>query len=210
MDTDQWIKIAPVITTIVFGASTLWLSIKQHLDGNKNARREEYKFAKIFFDDLSANPKMHPFARKRGFQAIGKNQDLAPSIVEYLMKFPDPVAALNDYEASRGYLRESEEAGATQLSFAAAFLWSTENRRRNMSAGYLICAIIFYFFAFAPWFFLTIGKISVAVAINLTILFFPIGISIAVVAAREFIQLKRAMRLIKTQGRLIDIEHVPA
>jgi len=51
MDIEQWIKVIPVITTIIFGGSTLWLSIRQHLDGNKNARREEYKFAKIFFDD---------------------------------------------------------------------------------------------------------------------------------------------------------------
>ena len=202
MDTDQWIKIVPVITTILFGASTLWLSIKQHLDGNKNSRREEYKFAKIFFDDLKANPEMHPFARKRGFQAIGKNQDLAPSVVEYLMNFPDPIAALNDYEASRGYLQESEERGTTQLSFAAAFLWSTENRRKNISVGYLACAGIFYLLAFAPWFFLTIGKISVAVAINSSIVFSPIGVFIAVVAAREFIQLRRAMRLIKKSGSI--------
>jgi hypothetical protein len=206
MDTDQWIKISPVITTIVFGASTLWLSIKQHLDGNKDARREDYKFAKIFFDDLKANPEMHPFARKRGFQVIGKNQDLAPSVVEYLMNFPDPIGALNDYEASKGYLQDSEETGRTKLFFAGAFLWSTENRRKNMSAGYLACAVIFYLLAFAPWFLLTIGKISVAVAINLSIVFLPIGIFIAVVAAREFIQLRRAMRLIKNQGRLVDVE----
>ena len=111
MDTDQWKDVVPIITTIVFSASTLWLAIKQRIDGNKSARREEYKFAKVFFDDLKANPDMHPFARKKGFKAIGKNEDLPASVIEHLMTFQDPVTALNDYEVSRGYLHISEEPG---------------------------------------------------------------------------------------------------
>jgi len=210
MDTDQWIKVAPIITTIVFSASTLWLAIKQNLDGNKNARREEYKFAKIFFDDLKANPEMHPFARKKGFQAIGRNQDLPPSVIEHLMTFHDPVAALNDYEASRGYLQNAEEPESLQLSFAGGSLWSTEKRRKFISVAYLICAIIFYFLAFTPWFLLVTGKISMPVAINLIIVLLPIGITIAVIAAREFIQLRRAMRLIQAQSRLTTNEADPS
>ena len=206
MDTDPWIKVTPIITTIVFSASTLWLSIKQHLDGNKNARREEYKFAKNFFDDLDANPQMHLFARKKGFQAIGRSRDLPPSVIEHLMKFHDPVAALEDYELSRGYLQKSEGVGPLQLSFARTFLWATEKRRKLLGAFYLTCAVVFYFLAFSPWFLLTIGKISTPVAINLTIVVLPIGITVTIFAAREFIQLRRARRLIHAQSQLNDNE----
>jgi len=202
MDTDQWIKVIPIITTILFGASTLWLSIKQQLDGNKKARREEYKFAKDFFDDLKANPEMHLFARKKGFQAIGRSQYLPPAIIEHLMNFRDPVTALEDYEISKGYLQKIESAGLLQLSFDRTFLWSTEKRRKLIGTAYLTCAIIFYFLAFTPWFFLTIGKISVPVAINLTVVSMPIGITVTVIAAREFMQLRRAIRLIHAQNQL--------
>lgn len=204
MDTDQWLKVAPIVTTILFGASTLWLSVRQYLDGNKTARREEYRFAKIFFDDLRENPGMHPFARKKGFQAIGGNQDLPPSVIEHLMTFHDPVTSLGDYEASRGYLKNSEALGPRQLYFASTLLCSTEKRRNILSAAYLSCAIAFYFLAFAPWLLLTIGKISTSIAINSTIVFFPIGITVTVLAAREFIQLRRAMRLVKAQNCQAD------
>lgn len=209
MDTDQWIEVTPIITTILFGASTLWFSIKQHLDGNKKARREEYKFAKEFFDDLKANPEMHLFARKKGFQAIGRSEYMPPAIIKHLMKFRDPVTALEDYEMSKGYLQKIESAGLLQLSFNRTFLWSTEKRRKLIGTAYLTCAIIFYFLAFTPWFFLTIGKISVPVAINLTVVSMPIGISVTVIAAREFMQLRRAMRLIYAQSQL-SIDDVPA
>jgi hypothetical protein len=208
MDTDQWIKIFPILTTLGFGGSTLWLSIKQYLDGNKNARREEYKFAKIFFDDLKANPDMHSFARKKGFQAVGRSQDLPPAVIEHLMMFHDPVTALEDYEISRGYLQKNEGTGQLKLSFARIFLWSTEKRRKLLSAIYLICMVLFYFLAFTPWLLLTMGKISVPIAINLTIASMPIGIAVAIIAAREFIQLRRAIRLIHAQSQL-EIDDAP-
>jgi hypothetical protein len=208
MDTDQWIKIIPIVTTIGFGASTLWLSIKQQLDGNKKARREEYKFAKDFFDDLNENPEMHLFARKKGFQANGRSQYLPPAIIEHLMKFRDPVTALEDYEISKGYLQKTESAGLLELSFGRTFLWSTEKRRKLIGTAYLTCGLIFYLLAFAPWFLLTIGKISMPVAINLTIVSMPRGITVTVIAAREFIQLRRAIRLIHAQSQL-NIDDVP-
>ena len=200
MDTDQWIKIAPIITTILLGASTLFLSIKQYLDGNKNARREEYKFAKLFFEELLENPTMHPFARKKGFQAIGRKQDLPPSVIEHLMTLRDPVMALNDYEFSQSYLMHSEELGPRQLTFASKVLFLTEKRRNAMSLFYIACALASYLVAFTPWFLLTIGTISVPVAINSLIILFPVGITITVISMREFVQLRRAIRLVKAQN----------
>lgn len=49
MDSDLWLKIIPIISTAVFAAATLWLSIKQYATGKKNMLREEYKFAKSLF-----------------------------------------------------------------------------------------------------------------------------------------------------------------
>ncbi|MET3134300.1 hypothetical protein AAKU55_004595 [Oxalobacteraceae bacterium GrIS 1.11] len=204
MNTDQWLKVIPIVTTIGFGGSTLWLAIRQHLDGNKNARREEYKFAKLFFDELRAKPEMHSFARKKGFQAIGRNQDLPPSVIEHLMTLRDPVTALSDYESSRGYLKNSEVLGRRQLDFASAVLFSTEKRRNIISVTYFICAIMFYLLAFTPWLLFSIGNISVSFAIKASIVFSPVGLTIAVFTFREFLQLRRAIRLVKTQNNQAD------
>jgi hypothetical protein len=204
MDTDQWLKVVPIVTTIGFGASTLWLSIRQYLDGNKNARREEYKFAKLFFEDLKENPQMHQFARKKGFQAIGRNQDLPPSVVEHLMAFHDPVTALSDYESSRAYLKNSDAFVRRRLEFAGSVLFATEKRRNVMSFAYFACAVIFYLLAFAPWFLFTVRTISAPLAINASILTLPSGITVAVCCMREFLQLRRAIRLVRAQNSQAD------
>lgn len=208
MDVDQWLKVAPIVSTIVFGGSTLWFAIKQNLDGNKNSRREEYKFAKLFFDELNAKPEMHPFARKKGFQAIGRNQDLPPSVIEHLMTLRDPVAALSDYESSRGYLKNTEVLGKAKLNFASNLFFATETRRNWISRTYAACAIIFYLFAFTPWILLTLGKIPVSLAVNASVAFSPIGLAVSIGAAREFLQLRRAMRLVKMQNQQIRDDEV--
>ena len=204
MNTDQWFKLIPIITTIVLGASTLWLSIRQYLDGNKNSRREEYKFAKLFFDDLKENPEMHAFPRKKVFQAIGRDQNLPPSVIEHLMTLRDPVTALSDYEFSRSYLKNSDELGRRQLDFASKVFFATETRRNTISAAYLFLALVFYLFAFSPWLLLSAGKISTTLALNLLIISLPIGISATVVFLREVMQLRRAMRLVKAQNHQAD------
>jgi hypothetical protein len=147
---------------------------------------------------------MHAFARKKGFQAIGQNQTLPPSVIEHLMTFRDPVTALSDYEFSRAYLKHSEESGPSQLSFASSFLLSTEKRRNILTAAYVSCAVLFYILAFTPWFLLTIGKISVSTGVNALIVSLPIGLSVTILTAREAVQLRRAMRLIKAQNDQVD------
>lgn len=206
MNRDQWLKIIPIITTIFFGGSTLWLTIKQRTDGNKAARREDYKFAKQLFDDLEANPKMHPFARMKGFQAFGNIENLPPSIVEHLMKLGDPMTSLSDYETSRGYLRHTGNFGSYTLDFSKVFFLSTEGRRKALSISFLIFAAAAYIIAFTPWFLFTVGMISGPLAINATIILLPSGLAGAIVALREFIQLRSAMRLIRAQTQMLEQE----
>ncbi|MGK5080842.1 hypothetical protein [Janthinobacterium sp. HLX7-2] len=203
MDIDQWLKLAHLALTAFFGATTAWLGIRQYLDGNKTARREEYKFAKLFFDELKQHPPMHAYARKKGFQAIGRNQDLPPNVIEHLMDLRDPVGALQDYESSRAYLKHTAGRGKRQLDFAST-IFSTDRRREFISTLYILGAIFSYIVAFTPWFLKTIEKISTPVAISASAVFSPIGIFFAVILLREFLQLRRAMRLVKMQNQEAD------
>jgi len=200
MDIDQWLKLAPTIAAIFFGGSTLWLGVKQHLEGNKNARREEYKFAKMFFDELAQIPEMHPFARKKGFQAIGQNRDLPPEIIEHLMTLRDPVVALSDYEFSRGYLKSVEVSGNHNLVFSNTFLFATETRQKIVELIYVAVAVLSYLTAFLPFLLFAADKISSILALKISISIFPIGIAVTIFCIREFLQLFRARRLIKLQN----------
>lgn len=204
LDIDQWLKLAPTIAAAFFGATTLWLGVKQHLEGNKSSFREEYKFAKIFFDDLEENPRMHSFARKKGFQALGQNRDLSPDIIEYLMTLRDPVIALSDYEFSRGYLKSINTFNQQKLIFSNKFLFSTEKRQKIVGLLYLFVAMMSYALAFFPFLLFASEKISSVLAIKISIIVFPVGIAVTIFSVREFSQIYRARRLIKLQNSRIQ------
>ena len=208
MDLDQWLKLAPTLAAVFFSGCTLWLGLKQHFDGNKSARREEYKFAKIFFDDLKADPKMHAFARKKGFQAIGQTRNLPPEIVEHLMTLSDPVIALSDYEFSRGYLKSSEISGSYELVFSNKFLFASKKRQKIVGSLYAFIAVCSYAVAFLPFLLFAAEKISSVMAIKISISVFPAGIAVTIFCVREFLQLYSAMRLIKLQNLLIGEKEI--
>jgi hypothetical protein len=211
LDIDQWLKLAPTIAAAFFGGTTLWLGVKQHFEGNKSACREEYRFAKTFFDDLKDNPRMHSFARKKGFRALGQNHDLPPDVIEYLMTLKDPVTALSDYEFSRGYLKSIEGLGRQKLIFSNTFFFSSENRQKLIGVLYLFFAMLSYVVAFFPFLLFAAGNISSVSAIQISIIAFPFGIAATIFFVREFAKLYRARRLLKLQKsglNEMDFDHL--
>jgi len=199
MDADLWFKAIPIASTAFFAAATLWLSLKQHSINNKNLRREEYKFAKSFFDDIRDCPTMHAFPRIKGYQAIAGAHTITPDIIKHLMDLPDPVESLSDYAMSKGYLKDTPALQRRRLDFASKLL-STERRRRITSFLYTCIALFFYLLAFAPAFFGTLNMLPITTAGYLSIVTFPFGFYWTMVFVREGVQLKKAIRLIKTQN----------
>lgn len=200
-DAAQWLQVFTAITTAVFAASTLWLSVKQHLANKRGLLREEYKFAKGFFEDVVQNPPMHQFPRIKGYQAIAGIHTLPPAIIQHLMDFPDPVVALNDYAVSRGYLKDTPSLKGRRLDFERSF-FSTEARRIFWRQIFSSLALIFYIFAFTPLFFGTMELISLRLAALLSIFTVPLGFFLTFIFVREAFQLRHAMRLVKTQNDL--------
>ena len=208
MDTNQWLQVLPIVSTAIFAAATLWLSIKQYLSNNKSVLREEYKFAKSFFEEVAQNPLMHQFPRLKGYQAIAGIHTLPPAIIKHLMDFADPVDALNDYSFSKSYLKDTPSLNRRRLNFASRFL-STEKKQIIWRWTFFAGSLAFYIFAFTPLFFATLELMSVRDAGYISILTFPIGIFLTVALLRESIQIRRAMHLIKNQNKLaLTYEHV--
>jgi hypothetical protein len=197
----QWLQVFTAVTTAVFAASTLWLAVKQHFVNKRGLLREEYKFAKGFFEDVVQSPAMHRFPRIKGYQAIAGIHTLPPAIIQHLMDFPDPVVALSDYAFSRGYLKDTPSLKRRRLDFERS-LFSTEARQLFWSRAFTFIAIFSYSCAFAPLFFGTMQQISLQLAALFSILTVPLGLFLSVTFTREAFQLRHAARLVKTQNDL--------
>lgn len=197
----EWLQVFTAITTAGFAASTLWLSVKQHLTNKRGLLREEYKFAKCFFEDVVKSPPMHQFPRIKGYQAIAGIHTLPPAIIQYLMDFPDPVVALTDYGFSRGYLKDTPLLKRRRLDFERSW-FSTEARQHFWSRTFTILAIFSYSCAFAPLLLGTMQQITVQFAALFSILTVPLGLFLSFILTREAFQLRHAMRLVKTQNDL--------
>lgn len=199
--TAEWLQVFTAITTAGFAASTLWLSVKQHLTNKRGLLREEYKFAKCFFEDVVQSPPMHQFPRIKGYQAIAGIHTLPPAIIQHLMDFPDPVIALGDYAFSRGYLKDTPPLKRRRLAFER-LLFSTEARQLFWIRTFTFLAISSYSCAFAPLLFGTMQQITLQFAALFSIFTVPLGLFLSFIFTREAFQLRHAMRLVKTQNDL--------
>ncbi|MDC8759048.1 hypothetical protein [Janthinobacterium fluminis] len=203
MDLEQWLKLATWLAPAALGCASLWLSTRQFPWGARTAYREEYKFAKSFFEDLEQHPKMHAFAQQKGYQAIVGSQDLSASLIKHLMSLLDPGLALQDYVLSKSYLKHTPGRSNRQLSFASA-AFSTRKRCQAIGVAYFVGFLVFYTSAFLPLFLWTWAKISSPLAISLTVFTLPVGLFCAFFFAREFRRLRGAMGLIKRQNDEAD------
>lgn len=175
----------------------IYLSYRQLWLGNTNSYREEYKFAKSFFDDLSQNPAMHKYVRHKGYQAILGSKSLPSDVIEYLMRTSDPVRSINDYVIAKSYLRPEFSNNKLHLEFESKYKFSTPQRRRFWTFLYCIISASLYLFAFSPLFFWNLRIINSSFAFTLSLYTVPLGIGGTMLFTREFVRLVKAIRLIK-------------
>jgi hypothetical protein len=197
MNLDTWQKIAQFLLPFLLGVCTIYLGFRQFLLGTKNSYRDEYKFAKCFFDDIKAQPDLHKYARHKGYQAILGNRSFPSEIAEYLLHTSNPVRAVSDYRISRSYLDHSTIAGKLELRFRSDFRFSTIRRRELWLFFYAAISVLLYLFAFLPLFSLNFKLIPSSVALSLSAFTFPFGIYGTFIFAFEYIKLHRAIGFIK-------------
>lgn len=92
MDLDITIKILTLVAGTI-GVAKIFYEI---LIGKRNRMSEEYKFAKVFLEELGANKNLHPFIREKGYQAIAGDNQLGSNEIEYLLSLQQPDLALRD------------------------------------------------------------------------------------------------------------------
>lgn len=197
MDSEVFQKIVPIVAPLIIGAATIYVAIRQFSLGSKNSYREEYKFAKAFFEDIEQNPKMHKYAKHKGYQAILGTQSIPSEVIEYIMHVSDPVRAIEDYAISRSHLKYIKNDKEFRLQFDSKFLFATAQRRRFWLSLFFVSFCLCYVFAFSPWFAWIFKVIDLNTMLTLSALTFPVGLGGIVFFVREFVKLSRAMRLLK-------------
>jgi len=196
MTVEDWQKIATYLLPAIIGAGTVYISLRQFFLGNKNSYREEYKFAKSFLEDIDNNPKLHKFARHKGYQAMLGSQSIPSEVIEYLIKSENPVRSLDDYVTSRSYLKHTSDSGTIKLSFESGFFFSTVMRRKIWLILYFLGFVTCYLFACSPLIGIFFNQLTLTIALSLGVFTLPVGMIGTVFFVREFVQLRNAIRLL--------------
>lgn len=195
MDFDLVIKLA----TLLGGAVATWRVVVELLRGKHGHLREEYKFARDFINDVNENPKMHPFLRQKGYQAIAGDTRLSAGEIEYLLTFHDSARSLKDYVLGKPYLEHFATAAGSQVVFKRKFeaRWVRFSIKVLFFVLYLFC----YFAGFSPVALHAFKAMSAAQAlvtfVFTAVLFFPP----AFLALRAGVRVTRAEVLVKNQQK---------
>ncbi len=187
MDFDVVVKSATLLIGAIGSGKLLYdLSV-----GKGSRMREEYKFAKDFLDQIKSGPKLHPFLREKGYQAIAGDQELSGDEIEYLLSLKRPDLALRDYVLGRPYLEHLPNAGDLQINFKKRYResWSRWWRKIMYSALYLVL----FFAAFSPL------LLSRMFKTGLTEIFVACVFSITVFGSYAWFALKEATRIVRAE-----------
>ncbi|MFD2450707.1 hypothetical protein [Ideonella paludis] len=113
MNFDDLIK----LVTLFGGPVATWKVMEELLRGRRSHLREEYKFARDFLKEVDDNPKMHPFLKQKGYQAIAGDTSLSAGEIEYILSLHDSARALKDYVLGKPYLEHLTTATSRQIVF---------------------------------------------------------------------------------------------
>ena len=181
----------------VFSVLTVGKLIYDLAISRKTRLRDDYKFAKDFFDELGRTPRPHPFVIERGYHAIAGDTSLSVREVENLLSLENPSSALRDYVLAREYLEHLPQSGHLQVKFKSKFstLWSRQWRRAFYLVAYFVSALL----AVSPMFFLGSFKSNPGSGLLLVIVF---GAAFGVPAfnsVKEYGRLYRGEKLVSGQ-----------
>jgi hypothetical protein len=162
-DLSKWASIIFGIFGVFVAAFNVFKGNFELSNGKQSQRREEYKFAKEFLEEIKSNPDMHPFAKEKGYKAlapdkqpgVGLRDKLGSKEIEYLLSLRNPELALKNYILGRPYLEnifdnEVFHNGTPKIAFRKKYkvYWLRGIHKNIHFALYWVLA----FLAFAPAF----------------------------------------------------------
>ncbi|CAI3802778.1 hypothetical protein GLGCALEP_03203 [Pseudomonas sp. MM221] len=204
MDISTLIKVIAAVGAILTAAKV----IHEFSLGGQARRREEYRFAKEFLNDLHApegGDKLHPLAVERGLYAIAGTASICPEDVEYLLTLASPDRALKDFAASRVYVEIDHKLQRVQFKTKYRSGFSRGLRK----IGWLLCYFGASILAASPL--LLAGHSDYSSRFMwLAVVTLPCGGLYAYLALRDYIRITRAETLVTDQKKhrlTIQVHH---
>ncbi|MGE3926895.1 MAG: hypothetical protein AB7G13_28545 [Lautropia sp.] len=169
MTTELTLKILALAVSS-FGA---WKLLKDVIGARRSSLREEYRFAREFFADMSSQDALHPYVRDKGYEALVGTISIGASEIEYLVSLPEPARSLREYVQGKKYLEHASTAGNRQISLKKRY--RSRNRMRLQVLGYFLAFVVSYAAMMFPMLFPSVPHqfgLRVSVALPITMLLF--------------------------------------
>jgi len=198
MEFEPIIKNVGLIIGLILSVITIAKLIFDILILRKSKLKEDYQFAKEFFEELQNGNKVHPLVIERGYHVISGDNSLTKKEIECVIELENPSSSLRDYALAKHYL-EYREAPDNKIAFKHKF--STEFSRKWRKWAYIILYFIFAMIALSPTFLVSILKTQ---AFQWLILQMIIGIVFAPLAynsLKEYAKIYRGEKLIEKQEK---------
>ena len=195
MELDLILKGCSLLIGVIGAGKLLYdLSISR-----RSRMREEYNFAKVFLEEVSTNPGLHPFLREKGYQAIAGNRLMGADEIEYLLSLESPDRALRDYALGRNYLEHLSRSGNFHIEFKKKYQkkWSQQWRIYLYAGLYITLA----FSAFSPLLLSTIFPMSNSKIFSTLLLSIMVCAPYAWFALMAGARIYRAQILVKNQHK---------
>ncbi len=190
--------IGKIIATAVavFGAGRALYEI---ISGNKPKLRDEYLFARSFFDDLASKKELHPFAIEKGYHAIAGTTAIKGEEVAYILTLENSTRCLQDFVLSRKYIEHLNTTGDLQIAFTKRYQrpWSRTWRKLVHMTTYAI----FAFGAMAPLLLAQPLGLQPKSLFTLFAFTLPVGGFIAWTSLQSFARIYRGEKLVENQQK---------
>lgn len=193
MDIDIVLKLVGALVSIIsVGKIVYELTLSQ-----KIRLRDDYKFAKEFFEELAKTPAPHPLVVERGYHAIAGDRSLAVEEIQYLLTLENPSSALREYVLARDYLEHLPQSEPPKIRFKPKY--AAEFARKWRQWVFMIGYSISAFLAISPLLFMAVFKVNSGVGPSIAILFaFGFGVP-AYGFLMNYVRLKLGERLVSQQ-----------
>ena len=192
-----WFQVLGLVGTALTGAIASWKVIRDLIGQGRTSLRDEYRFAKEFFDAVG-KPGLHPLAYDLGHKAIAGDAQIGAEEVAYLLSLPQPRAAIRTYIVARTLLQFHQTAVDSKISFKRSN--GNPSRRRVKRGLFAVGYFATYMLGFSPIFLLLLDLLSGQMALGLFIVSAPTFFPTAFLCLRAATRIHRGEELLAMQS----------
>lgn len=145
MDTENLLKLVLAGLSVLTSIYALYKGVLSDRFSTVGRLRDDYKFAKEFFSELTGPKEMNAFQKAKGYQALAGVNWIGIDEGDYLTSLKDPAKALDRYVKGHEHLIfVPSSAGGPQVAFQPHLLksWSRSWRKWAYVAAYVVSFVL--------------------------------------------------------------------